>query len=533
MEKARAIIVCLILLLTTPLLPAALAGEGGAGHVRTAEADMRRLDNSPTERLFQEGEKAFAAQDFDRASVIFTIICSRYSEKSEPEMRRLYAASMNRLGNLNYKKGSFSAAIEYYLKARRLAEKNGYVDLLSEIYTNIGNVYASSADYPTAISFYRKALPTLDSGRSMNVRAMVLNNLTIANYLSGRLDSAGHYLRMYKALNLVGPRFRFDLLLNKGLLYLGENRPDSAIRYFRLAARQGELTPSPGQNTGSAYSQIAECLERQGELDSALVYLHRCEEISTRERIPHFLIETLRSLGRVYEKKGMADKSMRYRSAYLVLSDSISYQEQYNKLKTSETLYELETSADTIRTLNIQKERQRQLLVLAGCFAAVCIIFIIILIRQKRSLKAAWRELYERSRQQLGQNPPPEQGRTLSLNPEQKEKISAGVRRIMDETEDYCDPDFSIEKMAESLDTNARYVSDVVNDVFGKTFRTMLNEYRVRKAIERMEDRENYGKYTVKAIAESVGYRSQSTFIGAFTKMTGLKPGVYRKMAEE
>lgn len=488
--------------------------------------------------LFQAGEKAFASQDFDRASVIFSIICSRYSENTDPEMRRLYAASMNRFGNLNYKKGAFSAAMDYYLKARRLAENNGYTDLLPEIYTNIGNLYASTSDYHSAISFYSRALPILENGDTrdgdITLRTMLLNNLTMANYCIREMDSASHYLKRFKALNINSPRFRYDLLLNKGLLYRGSGRLDSAIATFRHAARQGEKTSQRAQNVGAAYSQIADCFEQKGLLDSALFYLERCEEISRREKIPHFLIETLRSQGRVYGKKGLKEISMRYRSAYLDLSDSISYQEQYNKLKTSETLYELETSADTIRALNIDKERQRQWLLIFGCGALVCMVFVIILVRQKRSLKAAWRELYERNRQQMEQKATASaSGRTLSINSEQKKRIADDILRLMEETEDYCNPDFSIEKMAEAIGTNARYVSDVVNDIFGKTFRSMLSEYRVRKAIERMEDREHYGNLTIKAISESVGYRSPSTFISAFTKFTGLKPSVYQKLVDE
>lgn len=520
------------------LLPHGIsAGKGYPAHENQEEKTNSRtlgeLSDEPTEKLFKAGEEAFEHQDFDRASAIFSIICSRYSEKSEPEMKRLYAASMNRFGNLNYKKGSFSAAMEYYLKSRRLAEKNGFRQLLPEIYVNIGNVYASSNDYATAISFYRRALPDIDKCKNKVVRTMLFNNLTMANYLLGEIDSASHWLRQFESLNLRTPRFRYDILLNRALLHMGTGRTDSAIHYFRKAAVQGAKTESPGQNIGAAYSQIAECYERKGELDSALSYLHKCEDISIREKIPHFQVETLRSLGRVYGKKGLRNKSMEYQSAYLALSDSLSYQEEYNKLKTSETLYELDTSADTIRTLNIQKERQLQLLLICVCFAIICIVFIMILLRQKKSLKAAWRELYERSRLQLDQKPAAIPGRSLALSSEQKEKISAGILRIMEETEDYCDPDFSIEKMAESLSTNSRYVSDVVNDVFGKNFRTMLSEYRIRKAIERMEDREHYGNHTIRAIAESVGYRSQSTFISAFSRFTGLKPGVYLKMASE
>ena len=48
-----------------------------------------------------------------------------------------------------------------------------------------------------------------------------------------------------------------------------------------------------------------------------------------------------------------------------------------------------------------------------------------------------------------------------------------------------------------------------------------------------MNDTENYGQYTIKAIAESVGYKSQSNFINVFTRQTGIKPSVFQKISRE
>ena len=79
----------------------------------------------------------------------------------------------------------------------------------------------------------------------------------------------------------------------------------------------------------------------------------------------------------------------------------------------------------------------------------------------------------------------------------------------------------------------ASTLSEVVNVVFQKNFRAWLNEYRIKQAMLRLEDTEHYGNYTIKAISESVGYKSQATFISVFTKLTGLKPRIYQKLTFE
>ena len=62
-------------------------------------------------------------------------------------------------------------------------------------------------------------------------------------------------------------------------------------------------------------------------------------------------------------------------------------------------------------------------------------------------------------------------------------------------------------------------------------FRAFLNRYRVKEAMRRLEDIDHYGHLTIKAVAESVGYKSQATFITVFTKETGLKPSLYQHLA--
>ena len=69
--------------------------------------------------------------------------------------------------------------------------------------------------------------------------------------------------------------------------------------------------------------------------------------------------------------------------------------------------------------------------------------------------------------------------------------------------------------------------------MFGKNFRTLLNEYRIKEAMRRLMDDDTYGKLTIKAISESVGYKSQANFITVFTRITGIKPSMYQKLSRE
>lgn len=51
--------------------------------------------------------------------------------------------------------------------------------------------------------------------------------------------------------------------------------------------------------------------------------------------------------------------------------------------------------------------------------------------------------------------------------------------------------------------------------------------------MRRLMDDDTYGKLTIKAISESVGYKSQANFITVFTRITGIKPSMYQKLSRE
>ncbi len=103
----------------------------------------------------------------------------------------------------------------------------------------------------------------------------------------------------------------------------------------------------------------------------------------------------------------------------------------------------------------------------------------------------------------------------------------------MESTEEWLDPDFSVASLATLVGVNSKYVSACINDKHGKNFRTYINEYRIQMALRRMSDTENYGQYTIGAIAESVGFRSSTNFIAAFRKITGVTPSTYLRIVQE
>lgn len=115
----------------------------------------------------------------------------------------------------------------------------------------------------------------------------------------------------------------------------------------------------------------------------------------------------------------------------------------------------------------------------------------------------------------------------------QGDALLADIGRVMGKVEEFCSTDFSIDRLAQLVGSNPRYVSEAINEGYGKNFRSFLNDYRIKEAMQRLADNDRYGHYTIKAISESVGYKSQANFINIFTRLTGMKPSIYQKISRE
>lgn len=572
----------------TVSLTTATTGQsaGATGQTTGATGNFEALARLSSRELNERGETAYQTGDYDNALQIFMVIGARYNETDNSENQRIYTKAFIRSGNIRYMTTAYSSAMDFYLKALRIAETHGFDDLIGVIYAHIGNIYAANNDFASAVTAYKRALPYAYEFENDNLKSMALNNLIGAYYFEGETDSAEHYFRLFSTLDFQDSRSLYDICLNRALLFSGTAHLDSAKIYAKKAAQNAIENGLSQTCVGACNSCIAQFFEKENQLDSTLSYLHENERIARETQSYDLLIATVRDLGRIYDQMGIADKALQYKSEFLTLSDSIFNQQEFNDLKNKQVFYEFERNASTINRLNAIRILQRNGLLISGVAIIIFIILIIILYYQKYKLKAAYVELYERNRRQLldelnykkqilnlekslenanikitvlaalattnrhPDNPATDKdtagsagsehmeenaggNRKIIVNQEQRDKIARDILRVMETTEDYCACDYGIDKLAAAIDSNARYVSEVINDVFGKNFRAMLNEYRIKKAMIRLGDTEHYGHLTIKAIAESVGYKSQATFITAFTKYTGLKPGLYQKLAIE
>lgn len=137
--------------------------------------------------------------------------------------------------------------------------------------------------------------------------------------------------------------------------------------------------------------------------------------------------------------------------------------------------------------------------------------------------------------------------RNIERKPEPVGKPAAKNLSIPKETEDlilsklekfeagkkYLGKDFSLAQLAALLDTNTKYLSEVINKYKRKNFNSYTNELRIGYIVEKLKNDPKYLNYKVSYLAEECGFSSHSQFSAAFKGTTGLTPNVFIQFLSE
>ena len=114
------------------------------------------------------------------------------------------------------------------------------------------------------------------------------------------------------------------------------------------------------------------------------------------------------------------------------------------------------------------------------------------------------------------------------LKPETYSKYSEILIEYMNTNKPYLDNSFSIQKMAEDLQIQKFYITQVLNEHLNKNFYTFVNDFRIKDVKAMIKDDDN-NKYTLLSLAFDAGFNSKTSFNTTFKKYTGKTPSQYRK----
>jgi PAS domain S-box-containing protein len=116
--------------------------------------------------------------------------------------------------------------------------------------------------------------------------------------------------------------------------------------------------------------------------------------------------------------------------------------------------------------------------------------------------------------------------RTSSLRGLDELQLFERIKDTMINEKLYLDADLTLRKMSSYLDTNTKYLSQVINHHGSANFLTFINAYRIDAVIDRIKEGD-FRKHTFYGIAQRCGFKNKSTFYKVFRDVTGQTPKAY------
>lgn len=526
--------------------------------------DYEKLAQLPVEVLWQKAEESFRLDHMDTVMGYYTILAGKYRASMDKSEKYLCAMACRSVGLIYYQKENYIQAFEFYLKGMKISEENGFDDLLPVFYNNIGNIYSVLDDRELAIKCYEEGIKMARKQGNATIEIKLLVNITGMCCYANRMEEAKiYYAQMMQFANKDSIVEYFGYL-NKGLMLTSESRFDSAVFCYKRLLGYVNQNKFEAQFTSSVYVELAKLYEKMGQKDSALHYFERNIHFTKENHIFYTQVESMRSLAELYKEKGNHEKSLYYKNCYLEITDSLFNAAKFNKIKSAQFFYELNKNYHKIEQITekytekeLQLKMERKVLLSFLLATLIFITFSVVFYLQKKRLNEAYKELFERSRKALMEEEHSKKqtraceeaveaceekaeaeikNATYSvdrLTDEQRELILCNINQAMENIDEICNSEFGLERLSALIHSNSRYVSQVINDTYGQNVRTFINERRIKEAQLRLVNTQEYGNYTIKAIAEGVGYKSQANFIATFKKVTGITPSIYQKIAKD
>lgn len=325
------------------------------------------------------------------------------------------------------------------------------------------------------------------------------------------------------------------------------NYPQALNYYDQMLLKAQEVTTNRQQCIIEAMQQKAAVLAVMHRYEEAISCLQQVKQIAINHGMQSELIDNYKAMAQVYVGMGNRQMAEQLDYKYLKARDEFIHKSHAQMLEKSRFLDEMRRVNDQVAQIQAKHERAHQLLLMVSVIAAIILIALVLLVRSNIKQRNYIRHLYEKNVLLLDvragaapavelpakghdETPPKYQNQ---LDQQSKERLYESIKRVMDDMAIICKPDFSLQHLATLVGSNYKYVSQVVNERYGKSFKQVLNEQRVREACIILNDPNQSAHLTIEAIAANLGFNSRSNFTVTFKRITGISPSDFMKMAKE
>lgn len=549
--------ICLTLLLLCSLMRALQA------ETHSAIKNYDRWQHMSMEQLEQLSQK-YENKAPDSAFVVLSIMANRYKSEqlSHDDMVRcvvaMYYQGVMYMDNYH----DYEKACSCLIQAIDFAESNHidseYIQLMRITLATISCIqHDIKMDFvfvPEDIQMFQKALK-----ESRAIEHWDYMSICIINIVSRLVShtSVGHELMvsddLHVFLALPAPdtvaEVPFARAAAQGLLHIIDRNYDQALACFEQMRDIG-MDKLYGNRGKITYLDIkGNTFIRAHRYREAIEQFELLLQTSQQNNMPEGLFASYFSLHNCYELLGDSIMAQHYRLLFLEQKDRMLNWYKLANINESQFLYQLDKANEQVLMLSQKQKTQFRLLLFLILSLLLLFTIIFLLMRNYRHTRHNNQLLYDKYQSLLAADEEKKQliDKLMSTKPSssltkyqnspmdesQKEDLLQRIIMILESNPEIYKESFSRQRLAELVDANPNYVSQVINEKCQCNFPSLLAEYRIKEACRRLQDTLNYGNLTMEAIATSLGFKSRSHFTTVFKRVTGITPTVYCKLSKK
>ncbi len=312
----------------------------------------------------------------------------RESEKDSLGM----ANNLVNMGGAVYFAGTLDDAIDYYLRALRIADAKDNLPLKAQIMMNISNIHIKQQNHPKALEYQEEALAVHRQMGDRKGESDVLLNMGISWYEKGFLEEAEtHYKESLAIKNEIGNETPGIIKLTHNLGLVAKERGDipAAINYYNHSLALTRETDDI-QTRATILNSLGVIMMVEGD-DECLALLEESLEISSSLGLKKLETINYDNLHQFHANKGNYKQAYEYLSRFQALNDSLFNVEAAARIAELQTIYDTEIREQENMLLKERSQVLRLRLVMMSVSAftitMVAVAFIILFNLKRKSLR--------------------------------------------------------------------------------------------------------------------------------------------------
>ncbi|KZS40560.1 hypothetical protein AWE51_06315 [Aquimarina aggregata] len=439
-------------------------------------------------------------------------------------------------GLILYRNEQYDKALESYLQSQKYAEISNNLSIIIALKHNITLLKTALGKDHEALNAYKENFAfLLSQDTTKRFRQHYLATLYKLSDSYNRLklyDSANFYLKKGIKSSLSGEHTYYypDLLCAYGVNSFYRKKYNTALDSLQKAMVLLKENTQDA-NVRITYLYLAKTLLKIGKEQRAVGYLKR--------------VDTL-----IHESNYMLEN----REVFTLLIDHYKKdKDQGNQLKTMEKLIRLDSISNiknnllnnhiikNYDTASLVKEKNQLikrityqnkvglkteylLFTLSGII--IMFIFAFLYYNQNRRNRKT-QEIPPEDLKQLHKKKATTTS-NIDLAPELKQKIFVKLERF-EKNHEYLKNNLTLTSVSKSLKTNSTYLSKFINLEKKKNFVNYINDLRIDYCTKQIEENKKFRQYSIKSMAQEVGFNNIQSFAKAFFKKKHCNPAEYVK----